>query len=50
MPWKPRDGGHTVAVKVEDMLMLVDSMLENTSAEEDKVPPCATTCYLLMVV
>ncbi|XP_040031165.2 centrosomal protein of 70 kDa isoform X1 [Gasterosteus aculeatus] len=37
MPWKPRDGGHTVAVKVEDMLMLVDSMLENTSAEEDKV-------------
>ncbi|KAM8903494.1 centrosomal protein of 70 kDa isoform 2-T2 [Spinachia spinachia] len=37
MPLQPCDGGHTAAVKVEDMLMLVDSMLENALAEENKV-------------
>ncbi|XP_037333732.2 centrosomal protein of 70 kDa isoform X1 [Pungitius pungitius] len=37
MPWQPCDGDHTAAVKVEDMLALVDSMLENTSAKEDEV-------------
>ncbi|XP_068563160.1 centrosomal protein of 70 kDa-like isoform X2 [Cebidichthys violaceus] len=39
MPWQPCDGGHNAAeaVKVEDMLLLVDTMLENTSADDDKV-------------
>ncbi|KAK9524321.1 hypothetical protein VZT92_018170 [Zoarces viviparus] len=39
MPWQPCDGGHNAAeaVTVEDMLLLVDTMLENTSADDDKV-------------
>ncbi|KAM6892907.1 LOW QUALITY PROTEIN: centrosomal protein of 70 kDa [Lycodopsis pacificus] len=39
MPWQPYDGGHNAAeaVTVEDMLLLVDTMLENTSADDDKV-------------
>ncbi|XP_054483345.1 centrosomal protein of 70 kDa isoform X2 [Anoplopoma fimbria] len=39
MPWQPSDSGHNAAetVKVEDMLMLVDTMLENTSADDEKV-------------
>ncbi|XP_034408452.1 centrosomal protein of 70 kDa isoform X2 [Cyclopterus lumpus] len=39
MPWQPCEGGHDAAeaVRVEDMLLLVDTMLENTSAEDEKV-------------
>ncbi|KAG7999412.1 Centrosomal protein of 70 kDa [Nibea albiflora] len=39
MPWQPSDGGHnaTEAVKVEDMMMLVDTLLENTSTDDEKV-------------
>ncbi|XP_068446740.1 centrosomal protein of 70 kDa isoform X2 [Clinocottus analis] len=38
MPWQPCDGGHHAAeaVKVEDMLLLVDTMLENTSADDEQ--------------
>lgn len=39
MPWQPSDGGHnaTEAVKVEDMMLLVDIMLENISTDNEKV-------------
>ncbi|XP_070711835.1 centrosomal protein of 70 kDa [Pempheris klunzingeri] len=39
MPWQPCDGGQGAAdaVKVEDMMLLVDSMLENTSTDDGKV-------------
>ncbi|XP_042339299.1 centrosomal protein of 70 kDa-like, partial [Plectropomus leopardus] len=39
MPWQPADGGRDAAeaVKVEDMMLLVDTMLENTAAEDEKV-------------
>lgn len=39
MPWQNSDGGHDAAeaVKVEDMMLLVDTMLENTSTDDDKV-------------
>ncbi|KAM9333963.1 centrosomal protein of 70 kDa isoform 2-T2 [Symphorus nematophorus] len=39
MPWQPPDGGHSAAeaVKVEDMMLLVDTMLENTSSDDEKV-------------
>uniref|UniRef100_UPI003AAD46F8 centrosomal protein of 70 kDa isoform X1 n=1 Tax=Centroberyx gerrardi TaxID=166262 RepID=UPI003AAD46F8 len=39
MPWQPSDGGHNAAeaVKVEDMMLLVDTMLENTSTDDEKV-------------
>ncbi|KAL7370316.1 hypothetical protein ABVT39_025522 [Epinephelus coioides] len=39
MPWQPSDGGHNAAeaVKVEDMMLLVDTMLESTSADDEKV-------------
>ncbi|CAJ1087181.1 centrosomal protein of 70 kDa isoform X4 [Xyrichtys novacula] len=38
-PWQMSDGGHSTAetVKVEDMMLQVDVMLENTSAEDEKV-------------
>ncbi len=39
MPWQLSDGGHNAAeaVKVEDMMLLVDIMLENTSTDDEKV-------------
>uniref|UniRef100_A0A8C9YG91 Centrosomal protein of 70 kDa n=1 Tax=Sander lucioperca TaxID=283035 RepID=A0A8C9YG91_SANLU len=39
MPWQPPDGGHNAveALKVEDMMLLVDTMLENTLSGEEKV-------------
>uniref|UniRef100_A0A3Q3KV08 Centrosomal protein of 70 kDa n=1 Tax=Mastacembelus armatus TaxID=205130 RepID=A0A3Q3KV08_9TELE len=39
MPWQTSDGGHssTEAVTVEDLMLLVDTMLENTSTDEEKV-------------
>ncbi|XP_059183591.1 centrosomal protein of 70 kDa [Centropristis striata] len=39
MPWQPPDGGQNAeeAVKVEDMMLLVDTMLENTSTKDEKV-------------
>ncbi|XP_074508678.1 centrosomal protein of 70 kDa isoform X1 [Sebastes fasciatus] len=39
MPWQPSDGGHNAAeaVKVEYMMLLVDTLLENTSTDEEKV-------------
>ncbi|XP_063733468.1 centrosomal protein of 70 kDa isoform X2 [Eleginops maclovinus] len=39
MPWQPADGDHAAAeeVKVEDMMMLVDTMLENTATDDEKV-------------
>ncbi|XP_029924274.1 centrosomal protein of 70 kDa [Myripristis murdjan] len=38
MPWQP-DGGHDAAeaVKVEDMMLLVDTLLEDTSTDSEKV-------------
>ena len=48
MPWQPPDGGHSAAepVKVEDMMLLVDTMLENTSADDEKVQHCNTFTLL----
>lgn len=39
MPWHVPDGNQGAAdtVKVEDMMLLVDTMLENTSADDEKV-------------
>lgn len=39
MPWQPSDGVHNAAeaVKVEDMMLLVDTLLENTSTDNEKV-------------
>ncbi|KAM3585322.1 uncharacterized protein V6R79_014231 [Siganus canaliculatus] len=39
MPWHVPDGNQSAAetVKVEDMMLLVDTMLENTSADDEKV-------------
>ncbi|XP_034720771.1 centrosomal protein of 70 kDa isoform X2 [Etheostoma cragini] len=39
MPWQPPDDGHNAgeALKVEDMMLLVDTMLENTLSGEEKV-------------
>ncbi|KAM7374982.1 hypothetical protein PAMA_014190 [Pampus argenteus] len=39
MPWQQWDGGHNAAeaVKVEDMVLLVDTLLENASADDEKV-------------
>lgn len=39
MPWLTADGGHSAAeaVKVEDMMLVVDTMLENTAADDEKV-------------
>ncbi|XP_010743904.2 centrosomal protein of 70 kDa isoform X1 [Larimichthys crocea] len=38
MPWQPSDGVHNAAeaVKVEDMMLLVDTLLENTSTDNEK--------------
>ncbi|XP_068165580.1 centrosomal protein of 70 kDa isoform X2 [Antennarius striatus] len=38
MPWQPPDGGGGAeAGRVEDMMLLVDTMLENTSSEDEQV-------------
>ncbi|KAK1876525.1 Centrosomal protein of 70 kDa [Dissostichus eleginoides] len=39
MPWQPSDGGHAASevVKMEDMMLLVDTMLENTATDDEKV-------------
>ncbi|XP_034533383.1 centrosomal protein of 70 kDa isoform X2 [Notolabrus celidotus] len=39
MPWQTSDGGHHAAetLKVEDMMLQVEVMLENTSTEDEKV-------------
>ncbi|KAM6958448.1 centrosomal protein of 70 kDa isoform 2-T2 [Tautogolabrus adspersus] len=39
MPWQTSDEGHNAAetVKVEDMMLQVDTMLENTSTDDEKV-------------
>nr|XP_020508002.1 centrosomal protein of 70 kDa isoform X2 [Labrus bergylta] len=39
MPWQPSDEGHNAAetVKVEDMMLQVDTMLENASTDDEKV-------------
>ncbi|XP_038571591.1 centrosomal protein of 70 kDa-like [Micropterus salmoides] len=39
MPWQPSHGGCNAAeaVKVEDMMLLVDTMLENASTDNEKV-------------
>lgn len=39
MPWQQWDGEHNAAeaVKVEDMMLLVDTMLQNTSTDDEKV-------------
>ncbi len=44
MPWQPSDGGPSAAeeVKVEDMMMQVDAMLENLSPDDEKVECCTT--------
>lgn len=50
MPWQP-DGGHDAAeaVKVEDMMLLVDTLLEDTSTDSEKVEqhctPHSYFCY-----
>ncbi|XP_076580022.1 centrosomal protein of 70 kDa isoform X2 [Chaetodon auriga] len=52
MPWQPSDGGHDAAeaVKVEDMMLLVDTMLENTSTDNDKVLRSPTRYTLASMV
>lgn len=39
LPWQPSEGGTTSTepVKVEDMMLLVDMLLENTSTDDEKV-------------
>lgn len=39
MPFLKTDGGHSAAsaVKVEDMKLLVDTILENTATDDEKV-------------
>nr|XP_046238665.1 centrosomal protein of 70 kDa [Scatophagus argus] len=39
IPWQPSDDDHSAAeaVKVESMMLLVDTMLENTSTDNEKV-------------
>lgn len=39
MPWQPPCCGHNSAEtgKVEDMMLLVDSMLENSTTNDEKV-------------
>lgn len=39
MPWQPSGGGQNAAeaVKVEDMMLVVDTLLENTSTDDEKV-------------
>ncbi|KAM3857247.1 centrosomal protein of 70 kDa [Diretmus argenteus] len=37
MPWQPPDAGHDDPAKVEDMMLLVDTMLENTATDSEKV-------------
>ncbi|XP_041822220.1 centrosomal protein of 70 kDa isoform X2 [Chelmon rostratus] len=52
MPWQNSDGGHDAAeaVKVEDMMLLVDTMLENTSTDDDKVLRSPTRYTLAAMV
>ncbi|XP_031707560.1 centrosomal protein of 70 kDa isoform X1 [Anarrhichthys ocellatus] len=52
MPWQPCNGSHNAAdaVTVEDMLLLVDTMLENTSADDDKVLSSPTRYTLGSIV
>lgn len=44
MPWQSTDGDHGAAeaVKVEDMMLQVDTMLENISNDDEKVERCGT--------
>lgn len=51
MPWQPSGCGHNSAetVKVEDMMLLVDSMLENTSTDDEKVEFCTTFVFTYTV-
>lgn len=47
MPCLTTDGGHSAAeaVKVEDMMLLVDTILENTAADDEKVELCTILRY-----
>lgn len=47
MPCLTTDGGHSAAeaVKVEDMKLLVDTILENTAADNEKVELCIILRY-----
>lgn len=47
MPWQQWDGGRdsVEAVKVEDMMLLVDTMLENTSTDDEKVGVGEVSAY-----
>ncbi|XP_035533316.1 centrosomal protein of 70 kDa isoform X2 [Morone saxatilis] len=51
-PWQPSDVGHNDAevVKVEDMMLLVDTMLENTSTDSEKVLRSPTRYTLASMV
>lgn len=42
MPCLTADGGHipAEAVKVEDMMLLLDTMLENTATDDETVERC----------
>lgn len=48
MPWQSTDGDHGAAeaVKVEDMMLQVDTMLENISNDDEKVERCGTFVLL----
>lgn len=37
MPWQPLDVNAAEAVKVEDVMLLVDTLLENVSADDQQV-------------
>ncbi|XP_024864807.1 centrosomal protein of 70 kDa isoform X2 [Kryptolebias marmoratus] len=37
MPWQPSDGDVAEALKVEDMMLLVDTLLENISADDQQL-------------
>lgn len=44
MPWQPSDGDTDAAeaLKVEDMISLVETLLENTATDDEKAKHCIT--------
>ncbi|KAM8871960.1 centrosomal protein of 70 kDa isoform 2-T2 [Synchiropus picturatus] len=49
-PWQATDGNPAAAVKVEDMVQLVDNMLEHTPQADEKELVCPTRHTLLSMV
>lgn len=52
MPCLTTDDGHSAAeaVKVEDLMLLVDTILENSAADDEKVELCTILRNIITVV